>query len=121
MLRAFHSAALDRIAVGLSALCVLHCVLSVALVAMLSGVSTAFTDPVIHRLGLAGAVVLAAAALGLGYRHHRAVRPLVFGMGGIAIMALGLVAPHGWAEVALTVAGVSLLAVAHLMNGRLRA
>lgn len=121
MPRSFHTPTLDRMAVSLSGLCVLHCVLSVVLVAALSGAGTLFTDPLIHRLGLMGAVVLAALALGQGYARHRARRPLGVGLVGIALMSAGLVAPHGWAEVALTVAGVTVLAVAHLMNARLRA
>ena len=43
------------------------------------------------------------------------------GLAGLMLMACGLVVPHGWAEVAATVAGVSVLAVAHLMNARARA
>ena len=108
-------------AVGLSGLCVLHCVLSVVLVAALSGFGTFLTDPMIHRLGLAGAVVLGSVALGQGYLMHRAKRPAQVGLVGLMLMALGLVVPHGWAEVAATVAGVSVLAIAHLMNARARA
>lgn len=121
MPRQFHTAALDRMAVGLSGLCVLHCVLSVLLVAALSGGATFFTDPLIHRIGLGGAVVLAAVALGYGYAEHRATRPALIGLGGLAAMTAGLFAPHGWPEIALTVGGVSVLAVAHLMNARLKA
>ena len=121
MPRSFHIPALDRMAVGLSGLCILHCVLSVVLVAALSGVGTLFTDPLFHRLGLMGAVVLAALALGQGYARHRARGPLVIGLAGLSLMSAGLVAPHGWVEVALTVGGVTVLAVAHLMNARLRA
>ena len=121
MPRNFHTPSLDRMAVGLSGLCVLHCVLSVVLVAMLSGAGTFFTDPLIHRFGLLGAVVLAALALGQGYRTHRATRPALVGLAGLALMTIGLFAPHGWAEVAATVAGVIVLATAHLMNARARA
>ncbi len=121
MPRRFHSQTIDGIAVGLSGLCVLHCVLSVLLVAALSGSATFLTDPLIHRLGLGGAVLLAAVALGYGYAEHRATRPALVGLAGLSAMAAGLFAPHGWPELVLTVGGVSVLAVAHLMNARSRA
>ena len=112
---------LDRMAVGLSGLCVLHCVLSVLLVAALSLSSSFLADPRIHEYGLIGAVMLAAIALGQGYARHRAVRPALVGLGGLALMTAGLFAPHGWLEVVITIAGVSVLALAHLMNSRARA
>lgn len=121
MPRSFHTPSLDRMAVGLSGLCIVHCVLSVVFVAILSGAGTLLTDPIIHRIGLLGAVMLAALALGQGYMKHRAVRPALIGLSGIGLMIVGLFAPHGWSEVVATVAGVSILAAAHLMNARARA
>ena len=121
MARSFHVPALDRMAVGLSGLCVVHCLITVVFVALLSGAGTFLTNPLIHRFGLLGAILLAAFALGQGYLSHRALRPAVIGMTGIALMTLGLFAPHGWGEVAATVAGVCVLATAHLMNARARA
>lgn len=121
MRRSFHVPALDRMAVGLSGLCVVHCLLSVVFVALLSGAGTFLTNPLIHRFGLFGAIVLAAFALGQGYRSHRALRPALIGVTGIAVMTLGLIVPHGWGEVAATVVGVCVLATAHLMNARARA
>jgi hypothetical protein len=121
MPRSFHIPTLDRMAVGLSGLCVIHCVLSVIFVAVLSGAGTLLTNPLIHRVGLFGAVVLASFALGQGYMTHRATRPALLGLTGLGLMIAGLLAPHGWVEVAATVAGVSILAAAHLMNARARA
>ena len=108
-------------AVGLSGLCVLHCVLSVLLVAALSLSGTFLADPRIHEFGLIGAVLLAAIALRQGYARHRAKGPAIVGLGGLALMTAGLFAPHGWLEVVVTIAGVSVLAFAHLMNSRVRA
>jgi hypothetical protein len=121
MPRRFHTPALDRMAVGLSGLCIIHCVLSVVFVALLSGAGTFLTNPIIHRVGLFGAVLLAAFALGQGYLAHRATRPALVGVVGLGLMTAGLFAPHGWTEVAATVAGVIVLATAHLMNARARA
>ena len=112
---------LDRLAIGLSALCVVHCLFSVLLVVLLSGASSLVADPIVHRIGLGVAAVLAAVALRRGYAAHRARLPAAIGVTGIAIMALALLVPHGWAEVAMTVTGVVILALAHLMNTRTHA
>lgn len=114
------SSNLDRMAIGLSAMCIVHCVLSVVLVALLSS-ATFLTDPIVHRVGLVGAVLLAAVALRQGYISHRARRPAIVGLVGLALMTFALFLPHGWAEAAATVSGVSILALAHLMNVRTRA
>ena len=114
------SSTLDRMAVGLSGLCVLHCVLSVVLVSAISVAGDALGNPVIHRVGLFAALVLAAVALGQGYLAHRAVAPALVGLGGVVLMASGLMVGHGMAEVALTIAGVVVLAAAHLLNGRVK-
>lgn len=114
------SGGLDRLAIGLSAMCILHCLLSVALVALLSG-ATFLTDPVVHRAGLVGAVLLAAVALRQGYLVHRARGPAIIGLVGLSLMTGALFMPHGWVEAAATITGVSILALAHLMNVRSRA
>jgi hypothetical protein len=43
---------------------------------------------------------------------------LVLGCAGLVLMAAGLVVPHGLPEIALTVPGVILLAIAHIRNLR---
>lgn len=114
------SGTLDRLAIGLSAMCVAHCVLSVTLIALLSS-ATFLADPIVHRAGLAGAVLLAAVALRQGYVAHRARRPTIMGVFGLSLMTAALFLPHGWTEVTATMTGVSILALAHLMNARARA
>ena len=116
-----HAPLLDRLAVGLSGLCVLHCVLGVVLVSTLSLGGAFFADPHIHEFGLMGAVALGAVALGQGYLAHRAIVPACIGAGGLLLMTLGLLVPHGWGEVVLTIAGVCVLALGHVMNVRARA
>jgi hypothetical protein len=112
--------ALDRAAIGLSALCAVHCLISVVLIAGLSVAGTIWTDPVIHRIGMFGAVLLAAIAFGPTLIRERLTRGLAVGVTGLLLMALGLVVPHGWPEITATIVGASLLAVAHLMNTRAR-
>jgi hypothetical protein len=121
MPRAFKSPALDRMAITLSGLCVLHCVLSVIVIAAMAGTATFLTDPAIHKIGLIGAILLAVAALGQGYATHRSAFPVVIGGVGLVCMIAGLFVPHGWPEIGATVTGVTVLAIAHLLNRRVQA
>ena len=107
---------LDRLAIGLSSLCVLHCIATVILAATLASAGAALADPAWHEIGFALAMVLGAVALGRGFAAHRKVRPLLLGVAGLTMMGSGLAIPHGAAEIACTVAGVLLLAIAHRLN-----
>jgi hypothetical protein len=109
---------LDRMGVFLSALCAVHCVSGVVLVALLGVSGGVLLDPRIHEFGLAAAVVIGALGLGAGIMRHRRRGPLMLGGAGLTLMACGLIAPHGLAEVALTIAGVTMLASAHIGNLR---
>jgi hypothetical protein len=109
---------LDRAGILLSGLCALHCLLSIALVTVLGLGSEALLSPSIHRIGLALAVVVGIATLGLGVLRHGKIAPLVIGGVGIALMSAGLLVSHGLPEAALTVAGVALVALAHIRNLR---
>ena len=112
---------LDRLGIVLSGLCAVHCLLGIALISLLGlgGLAgEALLSPAIHRAGLALAVFVGAVTLGLGVLRHGSLAPLAIGGGGIALMAGGLVAPHGLQEAVLTIAGVALVAAAHIRNLR---
>lgn len=109
---------LDRAAIGLSGLCVVHCLATVALTATLASAGAALADPAWHEAGFLLAIAIGAVALGRGFRLHRERLPLALGGGGLALMASGLFVPHGGAEIGATVAGVTLLAFAHRLNAR---
>lgn len=112
---------LDRMGIALSGLCAVHCLLGIALVSIFGLGSVAGESlfaPAIHRAGLALAVVIAALTLGLGAAMHGQRGPLLLGAAGICLMAAGLFAPHGLIEALLTIAGVMLVAFAHLLNLR---
>lgn len=112
---------LDRAAIMLSGLCVVHCLATTVVVALLASAGGLLLDPRIHETGLVLAVLLGAIALGSGYRAHRATAPLLLGGCGLALMAIGLFVPHGLAETGTTIAGVSILAIGHLRNRRAHA
>ncbi|MGE4431354.1 MAG: MerC domain-containing protein [Sphingobium sp.] len=110
---------LDRVAIGLSALCAVHCVATVLLLGALSSLGHFFADPIIHEIGLALAIAVGAVALGAGMRRHRSLAPMVIGGVGLLVMGAALFVPHGAGESVLTVIGVILVALAHLLNMRI--
>jgi hypothetical protein len=109
---------LDRFGVLLSGLCAVHCFAGLFLVSILGIGGGALANPEIHRVGLGLAVLIGATTLGLNALRHGRTGPLVIGGCGLALMTLGLFAPHGIAEAALTISGVALVATAHIRNIR---
>ncbi len=109
---------LDRVGVLLSGLCALHCIAGLVLVTTLGLGGGVLLAPAIHEMGLALAIVVGLLTLGLGALRHGQLGPLLIGGCGLALMAAALTVPHGTAEAFLTIAGVSLVAVAHIRNLR---
>ena len=109
---------IDRVAIGLSGLCAVHCVASIVVVTLLASVGGFLLHPVIHEAGLAVATGLAALALGRGFFVHRLLAPALVGGLGIGVMAGALFVPHGGGEALCTIVGVILVAVGHGLNRR---
>ena len=109
---------LDRIGILLSGLCAVHCLLGIVLVSVLGLGGEALLSPSIHRVGLALAILVGLVTLGLGVLRHGKLAPLVIGGCGIALMTAGILVPHGPVEALLTIAGVALVATAHIRNLR---
>lgn len=109
---------LDRVGVLLSGLCALHCVLSILVVSVLGLGGQVLLAPEIHEFGLMAAIFVGALTLGLGVLRHGKRAPLVIGGLGLALMGLALTVPHGLPEALLTIAGVALVATAHIQNLR---
>lgn len=108
---------LDRFAILLSGICVVHCLASAILLGLLASAGAALSNPLIHEVGLALAILLGLIALTRGFRNHRRVLPPLVGATGLALMATALTMPHGTgAETILTLAGVGLLAIGHQLN-----
>ena len=109
------SGRLDRIAMGLSGLCVVHCVATAALVGLLA--SAGFLgSPLIHEVGLTLAMVIGAYALGRGVIEHGFMLPAVTGAAGLGMMAGALSLPEGRYEAIYTVTGVMIVALGHRLN-----
>lgn len=109
---------LDRAGVLLSCLCAVHCVLGLVIVAGLGLGGGLLLDPAIHRVGLLFATVIAGVAIGIGALRHRRAAPFVVAMTGLTFMGGGLAVEHGVEEAMLTIIGVTLVALGHLLNIR---
>lgn len=109
---------LDRLAIGLSAVCAVHCVASVLLLTMLASVGGALLHPAVHEIGLAVAILLGTVALVRGAVDHGFMLPAAIGGLGLGVMAGALSVPHGGAETVYTILGVAILALGHDLNRR---
>ncbi len=113
-----HSPLLDRLAIGLSGLCLLHCTAGFLLLTLFT-LSGEWLDHRVHAIGLLLAMPLAAIALWRGWRRHGRAAIGLMGVAGLLIMGLSLLIEHGETlEILLSMAGVTLLAVAHWQNLR---
>ena len=109
---------LDRLGMWLSALCLLHCVAGLVLVAGLGLGASFLLDPIVHRAGLVVATLVAGIAIGIGAVRHRRRTPFVVAMTGLSFMGGALAVGHGAEEAVLTMIGVSLVAIGHVLNLR---
>lgn len=112
---------LDRSAIGLSGLCLVHCLAFPVIVALLPAMAPILPQqPWVHSAILATALPLAGFALWRGWRRHRDLRPGFLGVVGLYLMGAGLALGEGrLMETVLTVIGGLLLASAHALNWRL--
>src|SRR5690606_28365770 len=109
---------LDRAGMLLSSLCAVHCVLGIVIVAGLGLGGGLLFDPVIHRVGLLMATVIAGGAIRVGALQHRRAAPFVVATMGLPFMGGGLAVEHGSQEAVLTIIGVTLVAAGHVLNSR---
>jgi hypothetical protein len=108
----------DRAGITLSALCAVHCLATIVLVSALGIGGSLFENPLIHEVGLAIAMVIAAVAIGAGALRHRRPVPFVTAMTGLSFMGGALAVPHGPEEAVLTIIGVALVSAGHILNLR---
>lgn len=109
---------LDRVGITLSALCAVHCLATIVLVSALGFGGELFANPIIHEAGLAIAMIVAAVAIGWGALRHRRAGPFVTAMTGLTFMGGALAVPHGVEEAVLTIIGVALVSLGHILNLR---
>lgn len=105
-------------AIGLSGLCLVHCVGSAVLLMMLASAGGLLVDPRIHEVGLFFAIILGVIGLGRGAMAHGFLLPVAIGSLGLGAMAGSLSLPHGPEEIFYSVLGVLILALGHDLNRR---
>ena len=116
MAMALQTRGLDRVAIGLSGLCLVHCLATAVLLGMLSAAGGLLGSPLIHEGGLSFAMLLGAFALGRGIIEHGFMMPSAVGGLGLGVMAGALSLPHDGTEAIYTVIGVGILALGHQLN-----
>ena len=109
---------MDRFGLMLSGLCAVHCVLGIVIVAGLGLGGGLLLDPIIHRIGLLLATLVAGVAIGIGAVQHRRAAPFVVAMTGLSFMGGALAVDHGVEEAVLTIIGVTLVARGHVLTIR---
>lgn len=110
---------LDWAAVGLSGLCLVHCL---ALPLIVAGVPllAQFSEGHLHAQMLVVVLPLSIVALGLGFNRHRNTRIVAAGTVGMLTLVIGATVAHSqlglMADRAFTVVGALVLAGAHYFN-----
>ena len=107
---------LDRVAIGLSGLCLVHCLATTVLLALVSAAGGMLGSPWIHEVGLGLAMIMGAIALGRGILEHGYTMPSAVGGLGLGVMSGALTMPHDGTEALYTVVGVAILALGHRLN-----
>lgn len=112
---------LDRWAIVISGLCVVHCLAIPATLVLLPALTAELTadQTITHWLLLAVALPISLLALGNGFRHTASTATLAIGLLGLTLLALGVSHWLGHeTEIPLTIAGGLLLIAAHWRNLR---
>ena len=114
----------DRIAITLSAICIVHCLAVPVIVALLPVIALTWglNDAAFHTLMLWFVVPTSVLGFAFGYHAHRGAMIVLLGAVAIAVLAFGALRGHGvWTmgvETAVNISASVLLAVAHWRNFR---
>ena len=103
-------------AIGLSGLCVVHCLATSVLFALVSAAGGLIGAAWIHEVGLGLAMFMGFLSLGRGIMEHGFAMPSAVGGLGLGVMAGALTLPHNGTEAIYTIVGVAILAFGHRLN-----
>ena len=115
---AIRNGSIDRLAIGLSGLCFIHCVASAVLLTVVASAGGLLLDPIVHEVGMMFALVLGVIGLGRGIVSHGFMLPAAIGSLGLGIMAGALTLHHDALTTVWSVTGVLILALGHDLNRR---
>lgn len=118
------TARVDKAAIGLSLVCVIHCLLTPVAIAMIPALGATFLeDESFHYAVLFLVLPTSLFALSLGCRKHGHFKILVTGLLGLFVLflvpILGEETTGELGEKILTVVGAAIIAYAHVRNFRL--
>jgi hypothetical protein len=115
----------DKLAIGFSMVCVVHClVLPILLILLLlfSGLF-ALDDEMFHQWMLYAVLPISIAALIMGYLHHRSFKVFVVGSIGLVLIILSTTLGHDvlgdTGEVVISILGSMIIAYGHFRNYQL--
>ena len=110
---------LDGVAVGLSGLCLLHC-LALPFVAGALPLLLPLAQGHLHAQMLVVVMPLSVVAIGIGHRRHRNLRIVLAAIAGLALLITGATVAHASlgvvADRLFTISGALVLATAHFYN-----
>ena len=114
----------DKVAIGLSLACALHCLVTPVIVSLYPSVITAgLQDERIHLVLIAFVIPTSAFSLTMGCRRHRQLPVFSLGAAGIFVLILSALLGHDLGskslEVAGTLLGSGLVASSHVLNFKL--
>ena len=114
----------DKSAIGLSILCIAHCLLVPVLITLLPVVAAiGLGDESFHRLLIVGILPISVVALFLGCRRHRTWSVLLLGTLGLIILVVTAILGHeilgDFLEKFATVIGSVFIMLSHFRNFRL--
>ena len=114
----------DKVAIGLSLACALHCLVVPVIVSLYPSVITAgLQDERIHLALLAFVIPISAFSLTMGCRQHSKLPVISVGAAGIFVLILSALLGHELGgeslEVAGTLLGSGLVACSHVLNFKL--
>lgn len=118
-----HQTLTDRMAIGLSFLCTLHCLATPVLLAVVPSLTAlALDNEAFHLWMLAAVLPISGFALTVGYSKHKHMPVLTVGGLGLLLMILAVLIGHDLlgeaGEKTLTVVGAAVVALAHYLNQR---
>lgn len=108
----------DGLGLSLAGLCLVHCLATSVMLALLASAGGFLLSPLIHEAGLALAIIFGVIALVKGVVDHGFMLPAAIGSLGIGVMSGALTLPHGGSEIVFTMVGVAILALGHDLNLR---
>lgn len=112
---------LDKMAIGLSLACAIHCLLlPIALVMLPTLAANTFADERFHRWLLLAVLPTSLFAMTMGCRRHRNMTVLAFGLPGLCIITLTAFWGHDvlgeTGERLASLLGACLIVIGHLKN-----